>query len=387
MKRRTAAWLLVLAFMLSVLAGCGKQSGPGGDPSDAANTPPPADTTGTSGDAGQSGDNEWYEGCNIEINMISYAGSSQEPHKFYVADVMEQKYPGLKIRLVPSESQDCLAQIKASLSSPPYDLMPNGEPPHLQMIADSLIQKTTAEDVPNLADIDPSFIEKSQGYGVPVTYQLIGIAYNEDLVMELAGKVPTDWSDLWDPAYAGMVGLVAPSSNLGLGFLVNTAKQNGGTEADLTAGFEKIAELSDPVIASSPTALAELLEREEIALCPLWATDTAVLADKGMNIGFVKPSSGAICIVSCVSIINNTKYPALCKEILNILCSEEYQEKAAAAPYYFGPTNKNVEVPADAAAYIPSSPEEVQALSTIDWPVIVPNRAGILDTWNQMFTA
>lgn len=331
--------------------------------------------------------NEWSEGSNIEINMISYAGTSQEPHKLYVADVMEEKYPGLKIRLVPSESQDCLAQIKASLDNPPYDLMPNGEPPHLQMIEDELIEKTSVEDVPNLADIEESFIEKSQGYGVPVTYQLIGIAYNEDLVMELTGKIPTDWDDLWDPAYEGMVGLVGPSSNLGLGFLVNTAKQNGGSEADLTAGFDKINELVDPVIASSPTSLAELLEREEIAVCPLWATDAAVLADKGMPVGFTKPESGAVCIVSCVSIIHNTKYPELCKEILNILCSEEYQTKAAAAPYYFGPTNKNVEVPEDAAAYIPSTPEEVEAMSTIDWSVVVPNRADILDTWNQTFTA
>lgn len=52
------------------------------------------------------GENEWTEGSDIEINMISYAGTSQEPHKFYVADVMESKYPGLKIRLVPSESQE-----------------------------------------------------------------------------------------------------------------------------------------------------------------------------------------------------------------------------------------------------------------------------------------
>ena len=129
-----------------------------------------------------------------------------------------------------------------------------------------------------------------------------------------------------------------------------------------------------------------MLEREEIAICPLWATDAAVLADKGMPVGFTKPTSGAVCIVSCVSIIKNTQYPELCKAILNILTSEEYQTKAAAAPYYFGPTNMNVEVPEDAAAYIPSSAEEVAALSTVDWPVIVPNRAEILDTWNEMFT-
>ena len=44
---------------------------------------------------------------------------------------MEKRHPGLKIRLVPSESQDIVAQIKAAQGYSPYDAMPNGEPPHL----------------------------------------------------------------------------------------------------------------------------------------------------------------------------------------------------------------------------------------------------------------
>lgn len=374
------AWCLLIAMLCTA---CGSSAPASSAPASQDPAAPAGDSsTADSSAAAPASDTEWTEGSSIEMAMISYAGPSQEPHKFYIVDPMEEKYPGLKIRLVPSESQDVVAQIKAAATNPPYDLMPNGEPPHLNLIKDGILEKVDPAAVPNLADIDPSFIEKSQGYGVPVTYQLIGIAYNKDLVTE----VPTDWSDMWNEAYAGKVGLTPPSSNLGLGFLVNTAKQNGGSEDDIAPGFAKISELKDPIIAPNPTALAQLFEREEIVIAPLWATDAAVLADKGMNIGFVKPESGAIAIVSCVSTIKNTKYPKLCNEILNMLCSEEYQTKAAAAPYFFGPTNMNVKVPEEAKAYIPGTPEEVASLQTIDWTKIVPQRADILDTWNKQFT-
>src|SRR5688572_22028745 len=65
-----------------------------------------------------------------ELVIVSFAGQLQEPHQ-WLARRMEQRHPGLKITLVPSESQDIVAQIKAAQGHSPYDVMPNGEPPHL----------------------------------------------------------------------------------------------------------------------------------------------------------------------------------------------------------------------------------------------------------------
>ena len=62
---------------------------------------------------------------------------------------MEKRHPGLKIRLVPSESQDIVAQIKAAQGASPYDAMPNDEPPHLIGIKDGYIQKARPERIPN----------------------------------------------------------------------------------------------------------------------------------------------------------------------------------------------------------------------------------------------
>jgi putative spermidine/putrescine transport system substrate-binding protein len=319
-----------------------------------------------------------------EIVMISYAGPSQEPHRLFLADPFERAHPGLKVRLVPDEAGEYVARVQAAVAAgrpSPVDLAPNGEPPHLRLIGLGLLERTNADLVPNLKNVHQAFVEKSQGYGVPATYSLIGIAYNSKKV----AKAPTGWKDLWDPAYKGKVGLTSTTSNLGLGFLIAAAKINGGDEHNLEPAWEAVKRLQPFVIAPNPTALAQLFEREEIVIAPLWSTDAAVLASKGLPIKFVKPQPGAIAIVSFLSILKGSQYMQAAHEILNGVLSVEYQTKAAAKPYFFGPTNVKVAVPADAAEYIPTSLGEVRRLQTVNWPVVVPRRAAIVDRWNREF--
>src|SRR5215831_17801956 len=94
-----------------------------------------------------------------ELVIISYGGKLQEPHR-WLADRMEKRHPGLKIRLVPSESQDIVAQIKAAQGYSPYDAMPNGEPPHLIGIKEEYIQKVEPGKIPNYASVYPEFVRK-----------------------------------------------------------------------------------------------------------------------------------------------------------------------------------------------------------------------------------
>ena len=83
-----------------------------------------------------------------ELVIVSFAGSLQEPHQ-WLARRMEARHPGLRIRLVPSESQDVVAQIKAAQGFSPFDAMPNGEPPHLNAQREGYIQKTAPDTLPN----------------------------------------------------------------------------------------------------------------------------------------------------------------------------------------------------------------------------------------------
>jgi len=314
-----------------------------------------------------------------ELVIITYPGKLSEPHR-WLGDQMERRHAGLKVRLVPSDSQDVVAQIKAGQGYSPYDAMPNDEPPHLIGMAERYIEPRSDAALPNLRQVFPELLAKSQGYGVPATYSLVGLAYNEKLLK----TPPRSWADLWQPEYRGQVGIARTSSNLGLATVVIAAKTHGGSEDNLTPGWQKLRELQ-PRAARSPAILGQMLEREEIAICPLWNNNTAAAAEKGLPVKFAMPAPGAIAILSFFSAIRGTRHPDLVNEWLNGIISAEYQAIAAGAPYYFGPTVRGVTVPEAARPYTPSTPEQVLALQTINWGKIVPQRARLVEEFDRTF--
>ncbi|KPL55168.1 hypothetical protein ABB55_25475 [Prosthecomicrobium hirschii] len=316
-----------------------------------------------------------------ELVIVSFAGQLQEPHQ-WLARKMEAKHPGLRIRLVPSESQDIVAQIKAAQGFSPFDAMPNGEPPHLTAQREGYIQKLDPSKVPNAANVVPELMAKSGGFGVPASYSLIGIAYNEKLLK----TAPKSWADLWNPEYRGKVAIPRASSNLGLGVLAIAAKIYGGSEDNLEPGWAKLQELK-PMVGRSPTALIQMLEREEIALAPIWNNDAAGAAAKGLPIKFVQPDPGPVAIISFMSAIAKTREPDLVNEWMNEILSPEYQQFAANAPYFFGPTVRGVAVPEAAKAYTPSTPAEIAKLQTVDWSKIAPQRGKIVEQFDRLFAS
>ncbi len=314
-----------------------------------------------------------------ELVIITYPGKLSEPHR-WLADQLEARHPGLKIRLVPSDSQDVVAQIKAAQGFSPFDAMPNDEPPHLIGVAEGYLDKRRDAALKNLGLVYPDLIAKSQGFGVPATYSLVGIAYNTSMIKTPAAS----WADLWKPEYKGKIGIARTSSNLGLATLAIAAKTFGGSEDALDVGWDRLKAL-EPKAARSPAILTQLLEREEIAIAPLWNNNTAAAAEKGLPIRFVMPKPGAVAILSFFAGLAKTRHPELIDEWLDGILSPAYQARAAAAPYFFGPTVRGVSVPDAAKPYTPSTPEEVLALQTIDWTKIVPQRGQLVDRFDRIF--
>src|SRR5947209_1487727 len=72
-----------------------------------------------------------------EIVMSSYGGQLDEPFRWFLADPFEQR-TGARVTLVPSLSLEVIAKIKASPTSPPFDVILLDEGPHLQAAADGI---------------------------------------------------------------------------------------------------------------------------------------------------------------------------------------------------------------------------------------------------------
>lgn len=320
-----------------------------------------------------------------KYSMVSYGGATGEPHRLFLADPFEEQW-GVSVDLVPTSSSDVLVQIKAATGRPPYDTIPLDVGPQISWSKEGILEKSPAvAEVPNLADIYQEYMPDTQGYGVPATYSIIGIAYNPEIV----NPPPTSWEDLWKPEYKGLVGIPTPVSSLGRGFVWMAGKLNGGDESNVDAAFEKLAALKGnlAVIAPNPPAVATLFERGEIAIAPLWNNNTAILKAKGVPVEWVAPKEGAIVVQSTMNIVKGSPCTAQLHDYLNRVLSVEYQTKAAAAPYFFGPTNRKVVVPDSAMAYLPATPEEVAKLIHIDWEAWDKNQEIILDRFNKEVTA
>jgi putative spermidine/putrescine transport system substrate-binding protein len=315
-----------------------------------------------------------------ELVIVTYPGRLSEPHR-WLGDQLERRHAGLRVRLVPSDSQDIVAQIKAGQGQSAFDAMPNDEPPHITAMSEGYIARRNDAGLKNLPNVFPDLLAKSQGFGVPATYSLVGIAYNTSLVR----NPPESWADMWKPEFRGKIGIARTSSNLGLATLAIAAKSFGGSETALEAGWDKLRELQ-PKAARSPAILTQMLEREEIAIAPLWNNNAASAAEKGLPIRFMMPKPGAIAIISFMSAISNSRHPELVNEWLDGILSPEYQARAAGSPYFFGPTVRGVTVPEAARPYTPSTPAEVLALQTIDWPAIAPQRGALVERFDRVFS-
>ena len=80
-----------------------------------------------------------------------------------------------------------------------------------KMAENNLLSELDFNNIPNLKNIDPQFLEMSKSfdpenkYSVPYTWGTVGILYNTKLLEEKGLPVPTKWADLWNPAYAGEI--------------------------------------------------------------------------------------------------------------------------------------------------------------------------------------
>lgn len=317
-----------------------------------------------------------------ELVMSSYGGQLDEPFRWFLADPFERR-TGARVTLVPSLSLEVIAKIKASPASPPFDIIVLDEGPHLQAVADNIVQRVDEKAVPNLAQVYPAYRKVTGGYGVPQAYSVVGLAYNTRKVR----TPPTSWRDLLKPEFKGQVGVVNLNSSLGVAFLVMLARLGGGGEANIEPGFAAFKTLMGSVsaVAPRPGALAALFERDEVAIAPLWNNTILTLRERGLPVDWVVPKEGAIVIMSVMNVVTNTSQRALAASFVSDAISKDYQLKAAVTPYFFGPTNSGVNLPSAMRRYLPTRPEEVEQLLSLDWTTINRSRQTWTDRFNREF--
>jgi putative spermidine/putrescine transport system substrate-binding protein len=308
----------------------------------------------------------------------TFTGLWNQGNREHVANPFEKK-TGAKVTLVAINSVEAVARLKASRGRPPFDVLLVDEGPRNQAITEGLLQPMPLEKIPNAREVYPE-LQVKDGYGPRESCSVMGIAYDPKRVAP-----PQSWADLWSPAYKGKLALNPASATLGTAFLVVAARLNGGSEKQIEPGFQAIKRLLPSVVSipKTPAVLATLLERGEVAVAPLWNTNTLNLKAKGVSVDWVVPKEGAIGAFGHAEIARGASNVDLALQYIDQHLSVESQTGMANSPYFAGPVNRRVRLQPEVARFVPASPEAVQKLQLFDWNLINEGRDAWLDRWDR----
>jgi spermidine/putrescine transport system substrate-binding protein len=123
---------------------------------------------------------------------------------------------------------------------------------------------------------------------------ITGIAYDSDSV----DREITSWKDLWDPAFAGKVGMMADNTELGsVGMLVLGIEPSTSTPADWRRAADRLREQREAGIVRQyyDQSYIKALEQGDTWLSLAWSGDVFQAQVSGSpNLKFVVPDEGAM---------------------------------------------------------------------------------------------
>jgi spermidine/putrescine transport system substrate-binding protein len=209
-----------------------------------------------------------------------------------VLDAFTAEY-GVPVRYVSYDSEEEAAQnVAAGIE---YDIVIL--PPELlpQLIAAGHLAEIDYRNVPNFRNISANFrdliYDPENRHSIIFHWGTTGLLVRTDLVEEPV----TRWADLWDPRYAGRVGLWPISRSLipialkSLGYPANSVNP-----AELEAALERLIALEPDVIwwPNDSESIVPLLVSGEAIIAYGWAYDAQLAAEAAAPISYILPEEG-----------------------------------------------------------------------------------------------
>lgn len=184
-----------------------------------------------------------------------------------------------------------------NVDPPQYDIVVPTNWRAAQMIEQGWAEQLPIEEIPNHVNLDPAFMtnawDRGSRYQMPWQAGITGIAYDPALTGRPLGSI----EDLFDPEFAGRVGLIGEMREaVGLAMLANGDDPSRPTFPTVEAGYNRIADAveSGQFTRATYGDFADRIVSGELAAAMAWSGDTALLRADRPDIEFVIPEQGAI---------------------------------------------------------------------------------------------
>jgi putative spermidine/putrescine transport system substrate-binding protein len=313
------------------------------------------------------------------IVFATFTGSWEEAHRDVIVPAYRKATNNAEIVLDPMLSVDQIAKVTAARSNPPIDVMLHDPGPALVAIGSDLTEPYPVDKSAYYKDL---IAEAQDPNGPAGFFQVVGLTYNPDKIK----TPPTSWADLWKPEYKGKVGITNLNSTLGTGFLVEIARMNGGSEADIEPGFKALEALKPNIsaVAGNPGQLATLFQQGQIDISPGNFNAIQIMKARGVAVEFVAPKEKAIAFKTTFHIVKNTQAKDLAFALIEAAISPDVQAKLMGEPYLVVPTNTKVKISGEVAKVLAKDHADMKNKFVFqDWKKINEQRSAWIERFNR----
>ncbi len=276
---------------------------------------------------------------------------SMNPQWCRNAAAIYERTQGVRVNVINKPTGESFAQIVAERERPKLDVWFGGTAdPHLQAAEMGLLQEYRS---PQLAQLHPwaQTAAQASSYRTNGLYsEVLGIAYNTEIVARKKLSVPKCWKDLANPAYKGEVQMAnAQSSGTSYVAIATFVQILGEPQA-----FAFMKAMHPNVSSYSRQGLGPIkaVAKGEAAFSVSFLHNAAQEAEAKFPVKYLTPCEGTGYSVGAISIIKGAAHLEDAKKFVEWALSPAGQKVAATSGSYQFPSNKHTPVPEGAPALL-----------------------------------
>ena len=205
-----------------------------------------------------------------------------------------------------------------------------------KMRENDLLAELNFDNIPNIDQIDPAYMEMSQAfdpenkYSVPYCWGTVGILYNTKLLEELGVPAPTKWADLWDERLSGEILM---QDSVRDAFMVALKKDGYSMNSE---SRDELEQAKQELIDQKPLVQAYVIDQVrdkmiggEAAVGVIYSGEMLYIQDEVANLGldydleYVIPEEGTNLWLDSWVIPKNAKNKENAEKWIDFMCRPE----------------------------------------------------------------
>ena len=205
-----------------------------------------------------------------------------------------------------------------------------------KMRENDLLAELNFDNIPNIDQIDPAYMEMSQAfdpenkYSVPYCWGTVGILYNTRLLDELGIPAPTKWTDLWDERLSGEILM---QDSVRDAFMVALKKDGYSMNSE---SKDELEQAKQELIDQKPLVQAYVIDQVrdkmiggEAAVGVIYSGEMLYIQDEVANLGldynleYVIPEEGTNLWLDSWVIPKNAKNKENAEKWIDFMCRPE----------------------------------------------------------------